>query len=171
MANKTSWDLSWSDRPTEEARNLNPAFCGELISRTVSEYFRIRQQPFALALSFVVLPIALHKPTREQLPGNASATFAGWVADRGPALAEFPDRALRLVPVTREALLFLVQHKAIRLDAAGLSPGARAIGRSARPSLVTDDVAEARSAASLLGRWFATEAAASSIMKGLGVSP
>jgi hypothetical protein len=171
MANKTSWDLSWSDRPTEEARNLNPAFCGELISRTVSEYFRLRQQPFAFALSFVVLPIALHKPTREQLPGNASAAFAGWVADRGPALAEFPDRVLRLVPVTREALLFLLQHKVIRLDAGGLSPGARTIGRSARPSQVTDDVAEARSAASLLGRWFASEAAASSIMKGLGVSP
>jgi hypothetical protein len=171
MPNKTSWDLSWSDRPTEEARNLNPAFCGELISRTVSEYFRIRQQPFAFALSFVVLPIALHKPTREQLPGNASAAFAGWVADRGPALAEFPDRVLRLVPVTREALLFLVQHKVIGIDASGLSPGARTIGRSARPSQVTDDVAEARSAASLLGRWFASEVAASSIMKGLGVSP
>ncbi len=171
MAIKTSWDLSWSDRPTEEARNLNPAFCGELISRSVSEYFRLRQQPFVFALSFVVLPIALHKPTREQLPGNASAAFAGWVADRGPALAEFPDRVLRLVPVTREALLFLLQHKVIRLDAGGLSPGARTVGRSARPSQVTNDVAEARSAAFLLGRWFASEAAASSIMKGLGVSP
>jgi hypothetical protein len=73
--------------------------------------------------------------------------------------------------VTREALLFLLQHKVIRLDAGGLSPGARTVGRSARPSQVTNDVAEARSAAFLLGRWFASEAAASSIMKGLGVSP
>ncbi|WP_244525189.1 MULTISPECIES: three component ABC system middle component [Bradyrhizobium] len=150
---------------------MNPAFCGELISRAVSEYFRTRQQSFSFALSFAVLPIALHKQTREQLPGNASAAFAGWVADHSSTMAEFPDRVLRLVPVTREALLFLVQHKVIRLDASGLSPGARPIGRAARPSQVTDDVAEARSAAALLGRWFASEANATSIMKGLGVSP
>jgi hypothetical protein len=171
MPHRTSWDLRWSERPAEEARNLNPAFCGELISRAVSEYFRIRQQPFGFALSFVVLPIALHKSTREQLPGNASAAFAGWVADRNPVLAEFPDRVRRLVPVTREALLFLIQHKVVRLDLGGLSPGAKPIGRSSRPPQVTDDVAEARSAASLLGRWFASEGSASSIMQGLGVSP
>src|SRR5262249_22051994 len=100
-----------------------------------------------------------------------SPGFAGWVADRGPFLAEFPDRALRLVPVTREALLFLVQHKVIRLEAGGLTPGAKPIGRSARPPQITDDVAEARSAASLLGRWFASQGSSSSVMQGLGVSP
>jgi hypothetical protein len=171
MPNKTKWDLRWSDRPAEEARNLNPAFCGELIFRAASEYFRARQQPFGFALSFVVLPIVLHKATREQLPGNASAAFAAWIADRGPFLAEFPDRVLRLVPVTREALLFLVQHKVIGLDAGGLVPGAKPIGRSARPSQLTDDVAEARSASSLLGRWFANQGSVSSVMLGLGVSP
>jgi hypothetical protein len=77
MANKTSWDLSWSDRPTEEARNLNPAFCGELISRAVSEYFRIRRQPFALALSFVVLPLALHKPTKRTASGECVGDICG----------------------------------------------------------------------------------------------
>jgi Family of unknown function (DUF6521) len=43
MPNKTKWDLRWSDRPAEEARNLNPAFCGELIFRAVSEYFRTKR--------------------------------------------------------------------------------------------------------------------------------
>jgi hypothetical protein len=171
MPSKTSWDLGWSDRPSEEARNLNPAFCGEIIFRTVSEYFRLRQSPFSFALSFVVLPIALHKVTRELLPGNASAAFAGWIAERSPFLAEFPDRVLRLVPVTRESLLFLVQHKVVGLEAGGLVPGAKPIGRSARPSQVTDDVAEARSAAALLGRWFANQGSPSSILQGLGVSP
>ena len=131
----------------------------------------MRRQPFGFALSFVVLPMVLHKPTREQLPGNASTAFAGWAADRGPVLAEFPGRVLRLVPVTREALLFVIQHKVIRLDSGGLFPGTKPIGRSARPEQVTDDVAEARSAASLLGRWFAVQGSASSIMQGLGVSP
>jgi Family of unknown function (DUF6521) len=171
MSNKTTWDLRWSDRPSEEARNLNPAFCGELIFRTVSEYVRLRQDPFSFPLSFVVLPIALHKPTRDILPGNASAALAGWIAERSPFLVEFPERTLRLVPVTREGLLFMFQHKVLGWDAGGLVPGERPIGRSSRPSQVTDDVAEARSAAALLGRWFANQGSPSSIMLGLGVSP
>ncbi len=31
MASKSHWDLPWRGRPVEEAINLNPAFCGELI--------------------------------------------------------------------------------------------------------------------------------------------
>ena len=168
---KTQWDLRLSDRPSEEARNLNPAFCGELIFRTVAEFFRLRKQPFSFALSFVVLPLVLHPATRGQLPGNSSTAFAGWTADHNPILAEFPDRAQRLVPVTREALLFLIQHKVLAFNGGGLRPGTKSIGRSARPLLVTDDVSEARSAAALLGRWFANQGSASSIMQGLGVSP
>jgi hypothetical protein len=171
MKPKTSWDLSWSERPAEEARNLNPAFCGELIFRAVSEYRKIRQQPLTFPLSFLILPIALHKSTRDELPGNASAAFVGWVAERGPFLAQLPDRIARLVPVTREALLFTIQHHVIEIQEGGLVPGAKPIRLSAKPSYTTDDVAEARRAAGLLGRWFANQGTASSIMQGLGVAP
>ncbi|MDN3275148.1 DUF6521 family protein [Frankia sp. RB7] len=171
MASSTSWDLKWSQRPSEEARNFNPAYCAELIARVVSEYFRMRQQSFGLALSFVVLPIVLHKPTREQLPGNSSASFASWIADRGPFLVEFPDRTLRLRPVTREALLFAIQNKVLQVNEGGLAPGNSPISRTARPAKVTDDVAEARSAASLLGRWFAAQANSTIVLQSFGVSP
>ncbi len=110
MEYKRRWDLEWSQRPSEEARNLNPAFCGELLFRAISDYRKLKPQPFSFALSFLILPIALHKPTRDHLPGRASTAFVGWLADHGPLLAQLPDRVLRLVPVTREALLFLVQH-------------------------------------------------------------
>jgi hypothetical protein len=148
MPSKMSWDLRWSDRPSEEARNLNPAFCGEILFRTVSEYFKLRRTPFSFPLSFVVLPLVLHKPTRNMLPGRASTAFAGWIAECSPFLAEFPDRVVQLVPITRKP-----------------------IGRTALPSQVTDDVAEARSAAALLGRWFGSQGSPSTIMQGFGVSP
>lgn len=171
MENRTKWDMKWSDRPTEEATNLNPAFCGELIFRASAAYRKATKEPFSIALSFLVLPIVLHKATRDQLPGKASTAFAGWVADHGSILAEFPDRVLRLVPITREALLFLVQHRVMSLDDGGLQPGARPITVSAKPAQTTVDVDEARNAAALLGRWFANQGSASSIMQGLGVSP
>ena len=80
------WELAWAERPPEEASNLNHAFCGELnhafcgelICRAVAEYSRIRQAPLNFALAFTILPIVLHKRTRDELPGNASAALYGW---------------------------------------------------------------------------------------------
>lgn len=171
MASETSWDLRWPDRPSEEARNLNPAFCGEMVFRTVSEYFKLRRAPFNFALSFVVLPLVLYKPTRDILPRRASTAFAGWIAEQSPFLVELPDRVLRLKPVSRESLLFLIQHKVLAFEAGGLIPGEKPIARTALPPQVTDDVEEARSAAALLGRWFANQGSPSTIMLGFGVSP
>lgn len=170
MEHRRTWDLEWSERPSEEARNLNPAFCGELLVRAIADYRKLKPQPFSFALSFLVLPNALHKSTRDQLPGRASTAFVGWLADHGPSLAQLPDRVLRLVPVTREALLFLVQHNALRIEEGGLVPGEKPI-RLSKLSQTTDDAAEARAAAALLGRWFANQGSASSILQGLGVSP
>lgn len=166
---RTRWDIPWRARPLEEATNLNPAFCGELISRSISEYRRIKQSPFGFPLSFIVLPIVLHPATRSQLPGNASAAFVGWIAQHSPTLAELPDRTARLVPVTRESLLFLLQHQVIQFEAGGLVPGARPIRPASKPAQTTADADDARRAASLLGRWFANQGRASGIMQGLGV--
>jgi hypothetical protein len=164
------WEQRWHARPREEAANLNPAFCGELIFRSVFEYQRLRELPFPFALSFVILPLALHKRTRDQLPGTATTAFVGWIAHHGPALAEFPNRTLRLTPITREAIMFAMQHEVLMVQQGGLAAGAKPIRPRGRPER-TSDVDEARRAASLLGRWFANQGHASSILQGLGVTP
>jgi hypothetical protein len=171
LAMRRTWDVRWDERAREEAANLNPAFCGELIARAVSEYKRSRELPFPYALSFLLLPIALHKRTRELLPGNSSTAFVGWAAERKPQLAELPERVLRLMPVTREALLFSIQHQLIATEAGGLIPGKRKVGGRAKVSPSTEDADETRRAAALLGRWFAAQGSTSSIMQGFGVTP
>lgn len=171
MADNSHWSLSWSERPAEEARIFNPAFCSELIARTVGEYHRTRQAAFSMATAFLVLPLTLHKPTREALPGRANTAFAGWVAGNSISLAELPERARRLRPVSREALLFALLHELLAIDSGGLVPGAKPIPRNARVAVSTDEVEAARSAASMLGRWFANQGAQTSILQGMGVAP
>jgi hypothetical protein len=171
LALRRNWDVSWRERAREEAANLNPAFCTELLFRTVSEYARLRETPFPYALAFLILPIALHKRTRDLLPGNSSTAFVGWVADRKPMLAEVPELVLRLIPVTREALLFNLQAEVLRVEAGGLSPGKNKIRLRAKIEPSTNDADEARKAATLIGRWFAGQGSASSIMYGFGVTP
>ena len=171
MANETRWSSPWPDRPVEEARVFNPAFCGELIGRTVGEYHRVGQGALSMVTAFLVLPLSLHTPTREALPRKANTAFAGWVADNAAVLAELPERARILRPITREALLFALRHQLLALRRDGFLPGARPLRLGARPAISTDDVKAARSAAALLGRWFAAQATQTSILQGIGVAP
>lgn len=59
---------SWESRPTEVANLLNPAFCGEILSNTISSYHSTTHKNFPFALSFLILPIVLHSPTRRTMP-------------------------------------------------------------------------------------------------------
>jgi hypothetical protein len=171
MATESRWSLTWAERPSEEASNFNPAFCGELIGRTVCEYYKAREAALNLATAFLVLPLTLHKPTRDALPGRANVAFAGWIAENNSLLAELPGRVNRLRPITREALLFAVRHRILAIREGGLVPGSKPIRLNAKPAFSTADVNEARGAAGLLGRWFANQGAQSSILQGMGVAP
>ena len=165
------WSLAWRDRPPEEAALLNPAFCGELIARTIKNYERIRAAAFPLPLGFVVLPLLLHPPTVAVLPGRANTTFATWSADNEALLAELPERTLRLRPISREALLFLAQHRALTVDAEGLRTGEKPMRLTAKAAATTSDVDDIRRAAGLLGRWFANQGAPVQILQTMGVTP
>lgn len=171
MADEAHWSLAWAKRPAEEARIFNPAFCGELIGRTVGEYYRTRQAALSLAIAFLVLPLTLHRPTREALPGRANTAFAGWVAEHASLLADLPERVRHLRPISREALLFALRHHLLALDGGELAPGAKPVRLTARPALTTEEVDEARGAAGLLGRWFAGQGTQISILQGMGVAP
>jgi hypothetical protein len=171
MADETRWSLTWAERPAEEARIFNPAFCGELIGRAVGEYHRTRQAALSIATAFLILPLTLHPPTRDALPGRANTAFAGWVADNAALLAGLPERARRLRPVSREALIFAFRHQLLALEGGALVPGAKPVRANARPAVSTDDVNAARSAAGLLGRWFATQNTQTSVLQGMGVAP
>jgi hypothetical protein len=168
---ETHWNLAWVDRPAEEARNLNPAFCAELIARTIGEFHKNRRGPLSMAVAFLVLPLTLHKATRDALPGRANAAFATWIAENSPLLAELPGRVSRLRPISREALLFAIRYRVLAIHDGGLIPGSRAVRLASRASPSTDDVNEGRAAAGLLGRWFASQATEGSILQGLGIAP
>ena len=171
MPASSHWNTVWSERPVEEASNFNPAFCGELLCRTVGEYYKARRAPLNVAVAFVVLPLTLHKQTRDHLPGRANTAFAGWIADHNTLLAELPLRIERLRPVVREALLFTIRHSRLALRDGGLVPGGKPLSLSAKSDVSTDDTDEARSASHMLGRWFAAQGSQPALLQGFGVLP
>ena len=171
MADEAHWSLPWMERPVEEARIFNPAFCSELIGRTVGEYHRTRQSALSMVTAFLVLPLTLHTSMREALPRRADTAFAGWVADHAELLVDLPDLTRWLRPVSREALLFGVRHQLLALDVGGLLPGASPVRLNTQLAVRTDEVTAIRRAAGLLGRWFAAQGTETSILQGMGVAP
>jgi hypothetical protein len=129
----------------------------------------LAESPFPLPLAFVVLPLTLHPATRRVLPGRADTTLASWSAAHHAILSEMSDRVMRLRPVTREALLFLAQIRAIAVHGDGISPGSSPLKLSARLAVSTPEVDETRRAAGLLGRWFAHQATTATVLQTMGV--
>src|SRR3712207_6440195 len=107
----------WRDRPPEAAYLLHAAFCALVLRAAVHAYRAERAAGLPLPLAFLVLPIVLHKRTRSALPTTARTRLHTWLASHPEMRVGFADRVTNLVPYTREAILFGVQHQAFQLTA------------------------------------------------------
>lgn len=159
----------WSQRPPEVRSLLNPAFCSLLLRAAVQGYSKRAHSHLPVALSFLVLPIVLHRPTRENLPGTARSKMHVWIRKNPIVRIGFPRRAIELVPFTREALLFGLVHGSLLTG----SDGAVAAGTTG-DAFNTGAPSEARScvdAAVLLGKLFAAAGDAGTVLVAWGVRP
>lgn len=160
----------WQHRPIEEANLLNPAFCGELLRRAIAFYNKNSEDKFPYPLSFLVLPIVLHRNTRESISPTTRDQLHVWLQNNQTVRVGFADRAKSLIPITTEALNFLLQTENIVInDAAGLSltKGLRAIDENQGDEETRDCYRKAE----IVGRWFARAGSAANIYTMWGVKP
>jgi hypothetical protein len=159
----------WENRPIEVANLLNPAFCGEILVRVVSEYQRTSGKPFPYALAFLVLPIVLHKRTREQIPMPARVQLHAWLQQHQDVRVGFADRTKQMVPITNESMLFLLQLSQLSIDQQG-----HLIARIQRriPQIQTSlEIDDCYRKARIVGRWFARAGASENVFTMWGVKP
>lgn len=163
---------AWSERPREEANLFNPAFLSQLVDRIAVGHTKTAESGIAWPLVYLALPIVLHKPTRDALPGSISTSMASWTRDHPLLVRTLAPRARSLRPHVTEALLFGLSHDAIHLDAARIVPGRRA-RRS--PNLPwrepTADYRECTDRATFVGRWCGTAGLPATIFALWGARP
>lgn len=162
----------WSERPEEEANLLNPAFCSLLIRSTARDYRSATKTSLPFALSFLILPVVLHKPTRDALPSTTATLMTAWAVANPAVLAGFGQRAQRFVESTREAILFGAGHGWLKFNGLGLVPGPKRLGGD--PANLPSNTAEVGScfaASRLLGRWLASAGTTATVMSIWGVAP
>lgn len=140
--------------PDSETFTLfNPAFCAVLLTKAAAGYGSVAAtRGMPLTFAFLVLPSALHKPTRDALPKTTAASMWSWLRGNPLLLVDFADRVRTFQPFTSAAITYGLRRGVLRC-----SPGALIAGtleRRPRTLHPTEDWLACVKAAEFLGKWF-----------------
>lgn len=163
----------WRDQPREQARLFNPAFLGALVFNVAWGYRQKKNgNDLPFALSFVALPIILHKSTRDELPSTTRTSMIPWISANGFALVGFPERAKALSPLVKDAIAVAARGGLIKLDGALIRPAAPQ-SRINRISMErqSNEVRDCFKRATYVGRWLAISGEWTTVMAVWGVRP
>lgn len=164
---------SWSNRVVEEANLFNPALCAVLLAEASKDFISKASRPLPFALAFLVLPVVLHRSTREALPGSTVTSLLPWIQENREHLVEFSTRVQRLRAISREAILFGIQTRVLSLSTEGalvLGQKRRSVTTTRTP-LFTAEARECAERSGFLGRWFAVAGSTATIYAAWGVAP
>ena len=125
-----------------------------LLRQAADGYQKTALRGLEYAAAFRMLPVVLHQATRDLLPGSIATKLHFWAQRHHEVRIGFAQRMQELVPITKEALLFGLQHEALQLNEAG----ALVVGPRRLPAYAVapeSEVAECGKKALFVGRWFA----------------
>jgi len=162
----------WRERSIEERHLLNPSFFSVVLWYAANGYVTKHSPAMPLALSFLVSPFVLHRPTREVLPRNTATSLATWLTDQPLIRARVAERAVALRPFTQEALLFGGAHQLLALGADGVCANA-SMKNAVESSLsqTSNEVRACAKRADFVGKWFKKAGTAETVLALLGVRP
>lgn len=145
---------NWNNRSVISANLFNPAFCGEVLRRAIDGYNQNEQESkMPYSLFCLVLPIVLHKGTRENMPTRSNTYFHSWVNNHEYLFIDFAERVRQLLPYSREALMFLLKQKVLEIDEAGQLFIIQPYRKKNPKGIDVEEVKQILRKAELLGKW------------------
>jgi len=109
----------WNQRPREIRNLFNPAFCGLVLARGVEGFSETLNRPMPFSLTLLILPLCLHKRTREQIKEARRAYLTKILQEHPEIRVDLAERAGGLLPYTMEAFAYLMSCGAIDVDESG----------------------------------------------------
>jgi hypothetical protein len=159
------WDL----RPFEIRNLFNPAFCGLILFRALQGYEEenLDGMPFSLAL--LVLPLCLHKESRQVIADNPRSHLLKTVEKNPQLLVGFADRASELLPFALEAFGLLMERGCFVVSQDGRL---KTLSNTVRKSVTgTSESISCQRVARIIGREFARIADRVTVYMTLGIRP
>ncbi len=137
---------------SETSSLFNPAFCAVLLNKACTGYAAKASQAMPLTFAFLILPSALHKPTRDAMPSTTASLMWSWLRANPLLLMDFAERVRTFRPITATAITYGLQQGVLAGSVGTVAAGS--IGRRPRTLRPTDDWLACLKAAEFLGKWF-----------------
>lgn len=156
---------------SEEVALFNPAFVARLLRAAVNDYEKTAARGMPVPLAFLLIPLVLHKPTRDDLPTHASSQMQTWIREHPRHRAQLDVRVLGMRQFVGIAVRFGVQHGVLTSVDDGIGVGTVKRRPRGHAELESAEVDHCLRAASFLGRWFARQPDTATLLALWGLQP
>jgi hypothetical protein len=159
----------WDQRPFEIRNLFNPAFCGLVLFRSMQGYEEEDPRGIPFSLSLLVLPLCLHKHSREVLAAG-SRSYLLKITEKNPQVqVGFADRAIAMLPYALEGFGLLMERGCISVADDGRL---QTVPDKVRKSVTgTDETKSCQRVARFVGREFARIADRVTVYTNFGIRP
>lgn len=89
----------WDQRPFEVRNLFNPAFCGLVMFRALAGYEEDDDRGMPFSLSLLVLPLSLHKDSREVIASSPRSYLLKTAEKNQQIMVGFADRVTQMLPM------------------------------------------------------------------------
>jgi hypothetical protein len=159
----------WDQRPFEIRNLFNPAFCGLVLFRALQSYEEedARGMPFSLTL--LVLPLCLHKDSREVIAGSPRSYLLKTTEKNQQLMVGFADRVTQMLPYAFEGFGLIMERGCITITEDGRI---KTVTEKVRKKIDgTAETVSCQKVARILGREFARIADRATIYTTFGIRP
>ena len=160
---------TWQLRPPEIRTLFNPAFCGLVLAHGIKGYVHYTKLPIPFSLSLLILPLCLHKRTREQILKHKQSYLTKIIEMHPEIRINLASRTKGLFPYAMEGFAYLMNSGFIKVDKGGglvLIKGK--VGNELKGSQDTQDC---QRAAILIGKKFGKVKDRVTVYTTLGIKP
>jgi hypothetical protein len=159
----------WDQRPFEVRNLFNPAFCGLILFRALHGYEEEDTLGMPFSLSLLVLPLCLHKDSREVIAGSPRSYLLKTAEKNQHVRVGFADRACHMLPYALEGFGLLMERGCITITAEGrIQTVPDKVRKTAKG---TDETVSCQKVARIVGREFARIADRVTVYTTFGIRP
>lgn len=159
----------WDQRPFEVRNLFNPAFCGLVIFRALAGYEEEDNRGMPFSLSLLVLPLSLHKDSREVIANSPRSYLLKTAEKNQQIMVGFSDRVTQMLPYAFEGLGLLMERGCI---AVGDDGRIQTVSKKVRKTVAgTAETVACQKVARIVGKEFARIADRATVYTTFGIRP
>ena len=160
---------SWHQRPIEIRNLFNPAFCGLILFRSLHGYEERDARGMPFSLSLLVLPLCLHKDSREVIAGSPRSYLLKTAEKNQQLMVGLADRVTQMLPYAFEGFDLLMERGCIAVaDDGRIQTSPDKVRKTVSG---TDETVSCQRVARIVGKEFARIADRATVYTAFGIRP